>query len=61
MSYSLPRLMLFAIVALPVAFILTALVFAVSGQPINAARIFPWAAGIATIAGVAGGFTRIPD
>lgn len=46
---------------LPLGFILVALGFAVAGLPISAPRIFPWALGIAVIAGAVGGFWRTPD
>lgn len=60
MHFSLVRFVLFAFVGLTVGFILVALGFAVAGQPISAPQIFPWALGIAGIAGVVAGFRRTP-
>lgn len=61
MSFSTPRFLVFSMVGLPVAFILTALGFAVSERPIVAGHIFPWAFGIAATIGVLGGFRRDLD
>lgn len=58
MRFSLVRLVFFAMAGLPVGFILVALGFAVAGHSISAPQIFPWAIGIAGIAGVIGGFWR---
>lgn len=41
--FSFVRLLVFAVVGLPVGFIFASLGFAVSGTPIIAKQIFPWA------------------
>lgn len=61
MPFSFARLVLFAVIGLPVGFILVALGFAVAGLSISAPQIFPWALGVAGIVGVIGGFRRTPD
>lgn len=57
-TFSFVRFLVFAVVGLPIGFILTALAFAVSAMPIQAAQIFPWALGIAIVIGVLGGFWK---
>ena len=57
-NFSFVRLLVFAVVGLPVGFIFTSLGFAVSGMPIIASQIFPWAAGIAAVIGLLGGFWK---
>ncbi len=57
-SFSFARFLVFTMVGLPIGFILTALVFAVSAMPIQAAQILPWALGIAIVIGVLGGFWK---
>ena len=58
MNFSFTRALVFAIVGLPLGFILTALGFAVTQSPIEASAIFPWALTIAALAGCVGGFRR---
>jgi len=58
LPFSFARFFLFAVLGLPLGFILVALVFAVMGLSISAPQIFPWAVGIAGIAGAIGGFAR---
>jgi len=58
MPFSFVRFVLFAFVGLAVGFILVALGLAVAGQPISAPQIFPWALGIAGLAGLIAGFWR---
>ncbi len=57
-SFSLARFVVFTMVGLPLGFILTALVFAISAMPIEAVAIIPWALGIAVVIGVLGGFWK---
>lgn len=54
MSFSPLRFLIFSFIGLPIGFILTALAFAVSEQPIVAAQIFPWALGLAAMVGIVG-------
>lgn len=54
MSFSPLRFLIFSVIGLPIGFILTALAFAVSEQPIVAAQIFPWALGLAAVVGIVG-------
>lgn len=61
MSFSPTRFLVFSIVGLPIGFILTALGFAVSEQPIVASQIFPWAIGLAAIVGILGAFRNQSD
>lgn len=58
MPFSFVRFVLFAFVGLTAGFILVALGFAVAGQSISAPQIFPWALGIAGLAGLIAGFWR---
>ena len=58
LPFSFARFFLFAVLGLPLGFILVALVFAVMGLSISAPQVFPWAVGIAGIAGVIGGVSR---
>lgn len=58
MKFTFARALLFAAIGLPIGFILTALVFAVTEIPISAPAIFPWALPIALLAGIVGGFWR---
>ena len=60
-KFSFVRLLVFAVVGLPIGFIFTSLGFAISGTPIIAQHIFPWAAGIAVVIGLLGGFWRNED
>jgi hypothetical protein len=57
-QFSFIRFLVFVVVGLPVGFILTAFGFAVSGMPILAHTIFPWAIGIAIVIGVLGGLWK---
>jgi hypothetical protein len=59
--FSFARCLVFTMVGLPLGFILTALVFAVSAMPIEAAKIIPWALGIAIVIGMLGGFWKQDD
>jgi len=61
MSFSPKRFLVFSVIGLPVSFILTALSFAVSGRPIVAGQIFPWALALAIIAGFLAAFWRQTD
>ena len=54
MSFYPTRFLIFSVIGLPIGFVLTALAFAVSEQPIVADLIFPWALGIALIVGIFG-------
>lgn len=54
MNFSPLRFLIFSVIGLPIGFILTALVFAVSQQAIVAAQIFPWALGLAAVVGIVG-------
>ncbi|MEP5267736.1 MAG: hypothetical protein ABJQ63_10240 [Lentilitoribacter sp.] len=54
MSFSPTRFLVFSVIGLPIGFILTALGFAVSEQPILAGKTFPWALGVALIVGILG-------
>ncbi len=56
MRVTLIRFLVFAVMGLPVGFILTALVFAMAELPISAPRIVPWTFGIAAAAGSFGAF-----
>ncbi|MEQ3747086.1 MAG: hypothetical protein ABNH53_12735 [Henriciella sp.] len=58
MKFSPARALVFAIIGLPLGFILTALGFAVTQSTIEASAIFPWALAIAVVAGCVGGFWR---
>lgn len=58
MTFSLVRALVLAVIGLPLGFILTALGFAVTRTPIDAAAIFPWAVAIAVVTGCVGGFWR---
>lgn len=58
MKFSPARALVFAIIGLPLGFILTALVFAVTKSPIEASVIFPWALAIAVVTGGVSGFWR---
>ena len=58
MKFSFPRALVFALIGLPIGFILTALGFAVTQSSIEASAIFPWALLIAVLAGCIGGFWR---
>ncbi len=58
MNFSSARALVFAMIGLPLGFILTALGFAVAQSPIEAPAIFPWALAIAALAGGVGGFWR---
>lgn len=58
MSFSIRRSLAFAIIFLPIGFILTALGFALTQSSIEATAIFPWALAVSLIAGIAGGFWR---
>lgn len=58
MNFSFARVLIFALISLPLGFILTALGFAVMQFPIEAPAIFPWALAIAIVVGCAGGFGR---
>ncbi len=60
-KFSFIRLLVFAIVGLPIGFIFSSLGFAISGMPIMAKQIFPWAVGIAIVIGMFGGFWRNDD
>lgn len=55
MKFSPLRAAVFFVIGLPVGFILAALGFAVARAPIEAGSVFPWALGLAAIAGLAGG------
>ncbi|WP_339931601.1 hypothetical protein [uncultured Brevundimonas sp.] len=58
MQFSSARFLFFLVAGLPVGFILVALGFAVAGLPISAPQLFPWALGLAVIAGAIAGFWR---
>ena len=55
------RTLIFFIIGFPVGFILTALGFAVTQIPITAPAVFPFALGIAALAGIAGSFQRAAE
>ena len=59
MKFLLPRALVLALIGLPLGFILTALVFAVTQTPIAASTIFPWALAVAFVTGCAGGIKRV--
>ena len=58
MNFSFARALIFAVIGLPLGFILTALSFAVTQSHIEASAIFPWALVIAVVTGCVGGFRR---
>ena len=57
MTFSPPRALVFGAIGLPVGFILTAFVLAVTEQDIAAPTILPWALGVMALAALVGGFT----
>jgi hypothetical protein len=61
MSFSRTRFLVFSIIGLPIGFILTALVFAVSERAIVAEKIFPSALILAVISGLLGAFWKQSD
>ena len=61
LSFSFIKLLVLAVVGLPIGFIFTSLGFAISGTPIIAQDIFPWALGIAVVIGMVGGFWKNQD
>lgn len=56
-EFSPIRFVIFKVVGLPPGFVLTALGLAVYEVPISARQIFPWALGLALVAGVTMGFS----
>lgn len=58
MKFSATRALVLGFIGLPLGFILTAFIFAVTQSAIEVSAIFPWALGVAVIAGVIGGFWR---
>lgn len=58
MKFAPTRAFVFAMMGLPAGFILTALAFAVTESPISAPAIFPWALGLAAVAGIVGGLWK---
>jgi len=55
------RALIFFIIGIPVGFILTALGFAVTQTQITAPAVFPFALGIAAVAGIAGSFQKAAE
>ncbi len=58
MTFSPGRAGVFSLIGLPIGFILSALGFVVSGQPISAPDIAPFAAAIALAVGLTAGFWK---
>ncbi len=58
MNFSVTRAIIFAMIGLPIGFILSALFFAASGQAIEATAILPYGLPIALIIGIAAGFWK---
>lgn len=58
MNFSFARALIFTLIGLPIGFILTALVFAVTQDSIEASAVFPFALALAVVAGCIGGFWR---
>lgn len=61
MRISPVRFLVFSVMALPVGFIVTAFVFAVTETPVSAPRVVPWMVGVALIAGAIGAVWRRAD